>query len=996
MRKNMTPIVFIQACLCILLSLLFSCSSSSGGGSHDKSETGSIAFSLQAPDGFSGSSSTKAVSGGSVRSEAILDCDGLGIVSVEAYVYNENEELIAQGGPWDCNAGEGIIYGVNEGTNRTVLIFLKNGNNQAVYSGQKSALTIVAGQTTDAGIIVVLEAEDKNQLPIASNDRATVNRGGTVTILDSGLTSVLANDIDPDGQSLTVSTSPVNGPGHGTLTLRPDGTFFYQHNGSDLTSDSFVYRVSDGNGGTATATVTITVIPGPNPVPTLSDGSVSPDRGDITTEYTYSVHYGDPDGNPPEFVKVSIDGVDHSMALFSPSQGIYRYSTHLTSREHTYSFSCNDGHGGSAVFPTSGLRTGPRVFSENPYPIASDDEVEVYKGGRVSVLVSGSASLLSNDVAPTGFELKVDTQAYVEPDHGTPTLLPNGTFSYQHDGSDSASDRFVYRVNDGIGGEDTATVNITVIPGENHNPILSEGSVSHRSGDTTTIFTYAVHYFDEDGHRPASIIVFIDDSPHAMEFAEGLPHDGIYRYRADAHLSTGSHTYSFECSDGYEGSGRYPDSGSLSGPEVYGAVRYYIAPPPLGNDMNDGSLSSPFGSIGRALEIARGTRYEPAVICIAAGTYFENISLDPFESLQGGWSQDFSLRWNFSSDGLFPSTGHETVIEAKETGRGITINSAEGVSIDGLTVRGETLTGTYVSNNKVGGIAIISCSPDITNCRIENNSVPGGADTYGAGMFVSQGSPLIRHCIFSGNYAGYSQNGYGGGMYNLSSSPVIIDCIFTGNYAGGITGAGGAMYNMQSSPTIRNCFFTANVAGGSYALGGAIYNNGGSPVITNSIFTKNCAYGTSYGKGGAIYNQSGNPKVINCSFTVNTAYSESNYSKAGAIYNDTPAAPVIANCILWNNSATYYKELYCGSSCSITYSDVDQAEFASDTCGKIFRKDPLFVDPANSDLRLRSGSPCIDKGSVNVSPLPETDYAGNSRIQGLSVDMGAFEWWLEE
>ncbi len=230
----------------------------------------------------------------------------------------------------------------------------------------------------------------------------------------------------------------------------------------------------------------------------------------------------------------------------------------------------------------------------------------------------------------------------------------------------------------------------------------------------------------------------------------------------------------------------------------------------------------------------------------------------------------------------------------------------------------------------------------------------------------------------------------------MSSSPVMLDYIFTGNHAGCTTGAGGAMYNMQSSPTVLNCIFTTNSAGGSYdAMGGGIYNNASSPVIVNCIFTKNIANGTSYGKGGAIYNQSGNPIITNCSFTLNTAYSASTNAKAGGIFNDTPAAPVIANCILWGNSATYTncKELYYGSSCSITYSDVDQAEFASDTCRKNFRKDPLFAD---SDLRLGSGSPCIDKGSLSTSPLPETDYAGTPRILGISVDMGAFEWWPTE
>ncbi len=1053
MRKNTTLPVFIQACLCIFLSLLFSCSSSSGGSSDNKSGNGSIAFSVQvAPEELFGSSYTKAASGdsGSVRSEAAIDCGGLGIVSVEAYVYDENEELIARGGPWDCSAGEGIIYGVKEGPNRTVLIFMKNGNDQVRYSGQSSALTIVAGQTTDAGVIEVVEAEDENRLPIASNDHATVHRGGCVTILDSGLASLLGNDIDPDGRTLTASTSPVTGPSHGMLTLNPDGTFRYQHDGSDSMSDSFTYRVSDPGGETATAVVSVTVTPGPNAIPRLSEGGVSPEIGDETRTYTYSVRYEDPDGNAPEHVRVHIDGVDHEMALSSgsASEGIYQYKTTLAEKEqpYAYSFSAGDGHSGSAVFPESGSLTGPTVL-KNPYLIAFDDEIRVYKGGVVTVLQSGFTSVLSNDSAPSILKLTVNTE--VEPDQGELTLLPGGTFAYRHNGITSEADSFVYRVSDGIGGWDTATVRITVIDSDvNHNPVLSEGSVSPRMGDTTTLFTYSVHYFDEDGHKPVEISVSVDGTSRAMRLTEGLPHNGIYRYSTT--LSAGSHTCFFACNDGYGGSGRDPETEALSGPEVSGpAARFYVAPPPKGSDTGgDGSLSAPFGSIGRAIEIAHGAPGNRAVIRIAAGTYSENISLDPWETIEGGWNSDLTLRWDFRNGGITPSPEFEAVIEGIRTGRCVTINSAEGASIDGLTVRGGS-SGAYT----MSGISVLSCSPHIVNCRIEKNRLPGDTDSYGAGMLVTNGSPLIEHCIFSGNYANVSSNSYGGGIYNLSSSPVIIDCVFTGNYAGCTTGAGGAMYNMQSSPTILNCLFTANGTGGTYALGGAIYNNasspiimsstftnnladgasygqggavynvqssptilnclftansaggtyalGGaifnsanSPVIMNSIFTKNLADGTSYGKGGAMYNQSGSPAITNCSFTLNTAYSESTYAKAGGIYNESPAAPAITNCILWDNSATYYKELYYGSSCSITYSDIDQAEFAADSSRSNFRLDPLFADPAGSDVRLMPGSPCIDKGSGSTAYLPETDYAGIPRILGTSVDMGAFEWWL--
>jgi hypothetical protein len=53
--------------------------------------------------------------------------------------------------------------------------------------------------------------------------------------------------------------------------------------------------------------------------------------------------------------------------------------------------------------------------------------------------------------------------------------------------------------------------------------------------------------------------------------------------------------------------------------------------------------------------------------------------------------------------------------------------------------------------------------------------------------------------------------------------------------------------------------------------------------------------------------------------------------------------------------------------------------------------DPRFVDAAADDYRLASLSPAIDGGNDSAPGVPPTDLAGNPRIAGAHIDMGAYE-----
>jgi VCBS repeat-containing protein len=101
-------------------------------------------------------------------------------------------------------------------------------------------------------------AEVPNAAPVANADAILVSEGGSATVLSDGsTTSVLANDTDAEGSTLTAAVA--TGPAAGSLTLNTDGTFSYLHGGGEGATDSFTYVANDGTDDSAPATVTISV-----------------------------------------------------------------------------------------------------------------------------------------------------------------------------------------------------------------------------------------------------------------------------------------------------------------------------------------------------------------------------------------------------------------------------------------------------------------------------------------------------------------------------------------------------------------------------------------------------------------------------------------------------------------------------------------------------------------------------------------------------------------
>ena len=110
------------------------------------------------------------------------------------------------------------------------------------------------GHSYTAPAKVTITVTETNAAPTANSDAAVMTENARLTVAAPG---ILANDVDAEGNFL--SAEVVSNPTHGTLTLRPDGSYIYEPTHDWFGVDTFAYRASDGATQSAPATVTITI-----------------------------------------------------------------------------------------------------------------------------------------------------------------------------------------------------------------------------------------------------------------------------------------------------------------------------------------------------------------------------------------------------------------------------------------------------------------------------------------------------------------------------------------------------------------------------------------------------------------------------------------------------------------------------------------------------------------------------------------------------------------
>ncbi len=335
-----------------------------------------------------------------------------------------------------------------------------------------------SGGTDTASVTITIHGI--NDVPVASADEYATSEDDSFFL---GAPGVLENDTDPDGDELLVDSGEVQG-GLGQLLIFPNGAAIYDPLGmfnylaaGESAVDSFVYTITDSNGGTDTATVSF-LLAGVNDAPVAEDDVRTTDED---TPLAYSAATGllandvDPDTSDLLHV-VGVDTTGTVGKVTFAADGSFTYDPRgkfdflqngdsvLDSFTYTISDQSGETTSATVLITVTGLPNGA--------PVSVNDAAST---DRSTPLLITAPGILGNDTDPDDDALSVvsvDNSQTI----GLVVWNADGSFAYDPFGrfddliqGQSATDTFSYTVSDGEGGFDTAVVTVTVQG--NNNPV---------------------------------------------------------------------------------------------------------------------------------------------------------------------------------------------------------------------------------------------------------------------------------------------------------------------------------------------------------------------------------------------------------------------------------------------------------------------------------------------------------------------------------------------
>ncbi len=373
-----------------------------------------------------------------------------------------------------------------------------------------------------------------NDDPIKEDVNGSGNEGETIT------TVLEATDVDDDNDPLDLTFEILSLPSNivdgGLVTIADDlsydnstrkftATATYTHDDTQTTSDSFTYKANDGELDTEVANASITINP-VNDAPISTDVNESGSEGELISTTLIATDVDSDCGADNSCTESEFEFIIENQPAYKAADIQLNYPgqydagtitieasyTHDSSENFSDSFTykANDKYDSSNADSNTSTAT-ITITPVNDAPIASDVNGNGDEGATISTTLTATDSdfdansMTFTIISPPAYiNGSIDlSQAVIESPEGTFTQV----VTYTHDNSQTTSDSFTYKANDGIADSDgVGTATITINP-TNDPPETIDVSGSGVEGGTISTTLTATDVDDDDNPLDLTFII---------------------------------------------------------------------------------------------------------------------------------------------------------------------------------------------------------------------------------------------------------------------------------------------------------------------------------------------------------------------------------------------------------------------------------------------------------------------------------------------------------
>ena len=304
---------------------------------------------------------------------------------------------------------------------------------------------------------------------------------------------MLDNDLLPVGAGDTpFAPTLVAAPIHGQALVNADGSFSYMPEANYHGTDSFTYRVSNGQFESNVATVSLTIV-AVNDAPLASDATVTVVEDDSSL-IDLVAQASDADSDSASLAASIVAAPIHGQALVN-ADGSFSY-TPEANYHGTDSFTYRVSNG---QFESNIATVSLTIAAVNDAPLASNATVTVIEDGSSLIGLVALASDVDSD------STSLVASIVAAPLHGQVAVNADGSFSYTAAPNYNGSDSFTYMVNDGELDSNIATVTLTVTAA-NDAPVAKDATVT-LSEDATSRIDLVGFASDIDSNTLVAVVV---------------------------------------------------------------------------------------------------------------------------------------------------------------------------------------------------------------------------------------------------------------------------------------------------------------------------------------------------------------------------------------------------------------------------------------------------------------------------------------------------------